>query len=222
MDEPNQGSAFFGYSVSTAGDVNWDGYSDVIVGAYGYDNGESNEGRAFVYHGSSTGLSTTLDWTGESNQANACFGISVSTAGDVNGDGYSDVIVGANGYDNGETNEGCAFVYYGIASGIEEVTDIRKDFSLMVSSAISFREFKIGYNIPEIGARDRDILVRISIYDMSGRLVKKVFKGERSSGYYEVRWDGRGEGSMRVPSGVYFINLQCGDFRDVKKAILLK
>lgn len=39
--------------------------------------------------------------------------ISVSTAGDVNRDGYSDVIIGASWYDNGQTNEGAAFVYYG-------------------------------------------------------------------------------------------------------------
>ena len=49
----------FGVSVGTAGDVNGDGYGDVIVGAPRYDNGETNEGRAFVYHGSATGLSAS-------------------------------------------------------------------------------------------------------------------------------------------------------------------
>ncbi|GMU94775.1 MAG: hypothetical protein AMXMBFR50_02920 [Ignavibacterium album] len=116
--ESNYAYAYFGYSVSTAGDVNGDGYSDVIVGAYGYNNGETNEGRVFVYHGSANGLSTTADWTTESNQAGAYFGRSVSTAGDVNGDGYSDVIVGADGYTNGESNEGGAFVYHGSANGL--------------------------------------------------------------------------------------------------------
>jgi hypothetical protein len=75
--------------------VNGDGYADVIVGAPYYDNGETDEGRAYVYHGSSSGLSATANWTAESNQASAYFGYSVSTAGDVNGDGYADVIVGA-------------------------------------------------------------------------------------------------------------------------------
>ncbi len=51
--------------------------------------------------------------TAESDQANAFFGITVATAGDVNGDGYSDVIVGAYLYDNSETDEGRAYVYYG-------------------------------------------------------------------------------------------------------------
>jgi hypothetical protein len=90
----------------------------VIVGAYIYDNGEANEGKAYVYHGSSSGLSLSAAWTAESNQVSAYFGKSVSTAGDVNGDGYSDVIVGADGYDNGETYEGNAFVYHGNGSGL--------------------------------------------------------------------------------------------------------
>jgi hypothetical protein len=48
-----------GNSVSSAGDVNGDGYSDVIVGAIAYENGQSFEGAAFVYHGSASGISTT-------------------------------------------------------------------------------------------------------------------------------------------------------------------
>jgi hypothetical protein len=116
--ESNQAGALFGFSVASAGDVNGDGFSDVIVGAYLFDNGETDEGRAFVYHGSAAGLSTTPNWTAESNQANAEFGFSVASAGDVNGDGFSDVIVGANLFDNGETNEGRAFVYHGSASGL--------------------------------------------------------------------------------------------------------
>ena len=66
-------------------------------GAY-YNNGQSFEGRAFVYQGSAGGLAIAPAWTAEGNQAGAQFGASVGTAGDVSGDGYSDVIVGAYGY----------------------------------------------------------------------------------------------------------------------------
>jgi uncharacterized repeat protein (TIGR01451 family) len=116
--ESDQASSYFGNSVGTAGDVNGDGYSDIIVGAPSYDNGQSNEGRGFVYHGSASGLSAAAVWTAEGNQANASFGQSVAAAGDVNGDGYSDVIVGADGYTNGQSYEGRAFVYHGSASGL--------------------------------------------------------------------------------------------------------
>jgi hypothetical protein len=108
----------FGFSVSCAGDVNGDGYSDVIVGAYLYNNGQINEGVAFVYHGSVTGINNAAVALLECNQVAASFGASVAGAGDINGDGYSDVVVGANQYDNGETNEGAAFVYLGSAAGI--------------------------------------------------------------------------------------------------------
>jgi hypothetical protein len=51
-------------------------------------------------------------WSAEADQANAEFGASVASAGDVNGDGGSDVIVGARLYDGGELNEGKAYVYH--------------------------------------------------------------------------------------------------------------
>jgi len=115
--EIHQSSAWLGYSVSTAGDVNGDGYSDVLIGAPKYDNGQSDEGAAFLFPGTAGGLSlaaTTL----QSNQANAQAGMSVSTAGDLNKDGYSDVLVGAPYYDAGQTDEGVVFVYFGSGGGL--------------------------------------------------------------------------------------------------------
>ncbi len=121
--ESDQQTALLGAAVARAGDVNGDGYDDVIVGAYGYDNGQTNEGRVFVYYGSATGLSTTADWTAESDQAYASFGISVNSAGDVNGDGYDDVMIGATGYDNGQMDEGRVFVFHGSAAGLSTTAD---------------------------------------------------------------------------------------------------
>ncbi len=116
--ESNKGNAEFGRSLGTAGDVNGDGYSDVIVGAPGYANPQVGEGRAFVYHGSGSGLPTVWDWSTESDQNDARLGEAVGTAGDVNADGYSDVIVGAPLFDNGHTDEGLARVHFGSASGL--------------------------------------------------------------------------------------------------------
>jgi RHS repeat-associated protein len=110
--------AYFGSSVSTAGDVNGDDYADVIIGAQGYDFGVGNEewGRVFIYHGSADGLSTDPDWTADGDSNVGQLGRAVSTAGDVNGDGYDDVIAGAPFFDNDDVTQqdkGRAFVYYG-------------------------------------------------------------------------------------------------------------
>jgi hypothetical protein len=118
IGEADQSFAAFGASVATAGDVNGDGFADLIVGAPDYANGQTGEGRAFVFHGSASGLSRTPDWSVEGEQAGARFGASVAAAGDVNGDGFDDVIVGAHFYDNGQVDEGRAFVYHGSAAGL--------------------------------------------------------------------------------------------------------
>jgi hypothetical protein len=104
-----QAGAQFGYSVASAGDVNGDGYGDVIVSAPFGSSGLANEGLVYLYLGSASGLSTTPSRVLRGGQADARFGIAVASAGDVNGDGYSDVIIGADGY-NGT---GAAFVYLG-------------------------------------------------------------------------------------------------------------
>ncbi|HAY32868.1 MAG TPA: FG-GAP-like repeat-containing protein [Ignavibacteria bacterium] len=100
---------YFGSSVSDAGDVNGDGFADVIIGA---PNNASNTGEAYIYFGGSV-LNNTVDVTLNEGLANNFYGISVSKAGDFNGDGFGDVIVGASGY---STNVGRAYIYYGGSS----------------------------------------------------------------------------------------------------------
>lgn len=116
--ESDQATSNFGTSVASAGDVNGDGYFDVLVGAPYFDNPHSNEGRLFVFLGSAAGLATTPASTAESNKAETTFGTSVASAGDINGDGYSDVVVGAPTYTNDQNSEGRAYVYLGSANGL--------------------------------------------------------------------------------------------------------
>ena len=64
------------------------------------------------------------DWIGQSNKANSWYGEAVRSAGDVNGDGYDDAIVGAVNYDAaGYTDSGRAYLYYGSANGLSQTPD---------------------------------------------------------------------------------------------------
>jgi hypothetical protein len=109
---------YFGQSVSGAGDVNNDGFADVIIGAPNADpNGIDEAGSAYVYSGADGSLLHQFDGEAEGDY----FGQSVSGAGDVNNDGFADVIIGApnsstfippDGLDNLGSN-GSAYVYSG-------------------------------------------------------------------------------------------------------------
>jgi hypothetical protein len=109
---------YYGKSVASTGDVNGDGYDDIIVGAHYNDDGGNNAGKAYLYPGSASGLSTTVSWTVTGEAAGDYLGASVASAGDVNGDGYGDVIVSAHGSNDGSNDAGKAYVYLGSASGL--------------------------------------------------------------------------------------------------------
>lgn len=96
----------FGFSVSSAGDINKDGYGDIIVGAPYADTSGDNTGKAYIY----SGLDQSLLFTFAGQYEGGEFGYSVSSAGDVNNDTYPDVIIGARFAAN---NNGRAYVYSG-------------------------------------------------------------------------------------------------------------
>jgi hypothetical protein len=159
--ESNVANAGIGFSVASAGDVNGDGYSEVIIGAPTYTNGQLNEGAAFLYYGSITGINTSSFVLLEANQANAGFGYSVSTAGDVNGDGYSDIIIGARVYDAGNTDEGAAFIYHGASAGINTtpaaIVESNQDFAQMGNAVACAGDInKDGYSDIIVGAWQYD------------------------------------------------------------------
>jgi hypothetical protein len=105
---------FFGVQVACAGDVNNDSYEDIIIGMDNYESVYSDEGAVFVYYGSPTGPSTTYSWMARGNATYAHFGLSVDSAGDVNHDGYDDIIVGT--IETYITTH--VFVWYGGADGL--------------------------------------------------------------------------------------------------------
>src|SRR4028118_39237 len=117
-----------GYSVSSAGDVNGDGFDDLIIGASSANpNGIPNAGQSYVVFGSNSGFAADLNLSTLSGSngfalngiaAGDSSGRSVSSPGDVNGDGFDDLIIGAVfAGPNGIPNAGQSYVVFGRNSG---------------------------------------------------------------------------------------------------------
>jgi len=107
-----------GTAVAGAGDVNDDGYGDLLIGAINNDRGGNNAGAAYLIHGGVSGWSQGMDlgaeatvYVGEHTQDHA--GCSVAGAGDVDGDGFGDFLVGADGSDDNGPSAGEAYLVLG-------------------------------------------------------------------------------------------------------------
>jgi hypothetical protein len=133
-----QSREYSGRSVTGAGDINGDGFADLIVGAYSTDglyNQRRDSGESYVIFGKSSGFNNidlrTIDTAATADgfvihgaNDDDRLGISVSGAGDVNGDGFTDLIIGAykaDGLSNGTGQAGDSYVIFGKASGFSNL-----------------------------------------------------------------------------------------------------
>lgn len=107
FDSPVSGKQYFGYPV-VCGDVNGDGYDDLLTTASQWNNAQ---GRAYLYYGGKS-MDTTPDKTFTGETAGDLFGGGGAALGDVNGDNYDDVLVGAPGY-RGGAEDGRVYIFYG-------------------------------------------------------------------------------------------------------------
>ena len=136
---------YAGRSVSSAGDVNGDGFDDIIVGASAGDNGGYSAGEAYVVFGKSTGfadvdlgaMAPSDGFVIEGAAAGDNAGLSVSAAGDVNGDGFDDILVGAPFNDEGGNSAGAAYIIYGRGFTAREDADTVTEAGIATGSVFA-------------------------------------------------------------------------------------
>jgi hypothetical protein len=112
-----------GWDLSTAGDMNGDGYDDLAAGAYHNDDGGSDAGAVYVVTGNRTGsasIGSFYQLVGDNVGDYA--GYSVSGGGDIDADGNPDLLVGAWKNDDGASDAGAAYVVYGPVSSSFDLT----------------------------------------------------------------------------------------------------
>ena len=119
-------SDFSGNSVAAAGDINGDGRGDLVIGANGADPNGANSGSSYVVFGRSTGFAASINLSSLDGSngfrldgvvASDFSGNSVAAAGDINGDGRGDLVIGANGADPNGANSGSSYVVFGRSTG---------------------------------------------------------------------------------------------------------
>jgi len=202
-------------TVSGAGDVNGDGRPDFIIGAYGADpSGRINAGSAFVFSGIDGLLLSQID--GDSAGDNLG---SVAGAGDINGDGRTDVILGAPGSKpDGLTNAGSAYVYGLVSTDTPEEKGNRpSQFELSQNYPNPFNPTTtIRYYLPQ---REK---VTLEIFNLLGERVKVLVDEEETAGERTAIWDGKDDNGKSLPSGIYLYRLKSEKFSETKKMIFLK
>ena len=174
-------SGRWGEVVSAAGDVNGDGFPDVLVGALAANN---NSGGALVLSGSNAQV--LQQWSGTQGQSQ--FGFALADAGDLDGDGLSDIAVGAPLYNNRNSDEGTVYVYSGVTGNLllrHKAFENGREYATSVAGAGDINGDGVG-----------DLLVGSRKSDFAGQNSGCVDLVSGSDGALIHRWNGDSNGSQ--------------------------
>ncbi len=172
---------FFGYAVSCAGDVNGDGIDDILIGAYGNNTGGNDAGETYLFFGNRCeGLNNI-----SLSEADASFigespgdwsGFSVSSGGDINGDGYDDILIGAQHNSEVGSETGQTYLIFGKEDGWELNMNLSHSDASFLGE---FPEDRSGSSVSSAGDINRDgfndILIGSPGNDQGGIMAGKTY-----------------------------------------------
>jgi hypothetical protein len=202
------------FKLYNAGDINGDGYQDIIARA-----GAAFSSSAGIYLGGNP-MNGEPDWIGSIYEGVT----SVNGAGDVNGDGYDDILIG--GIVNWGQDRDWGKVY--ILAGNPNLVDIGTGIDDSETDNI-VQNFKLYQNYPNPFNASTTIryevklksFIEVKVYNLKGKEVRTLVNKIQDAGEHEVKWDGKNNNGKEVSSGIYFIQLNQKEcYRMIKMALI--
>lgn len=212
-----EAEATFGSAIAVLGDVNGDGYLDLAVGDSGSDDGFSNAGAVYLTSLDSDG--STLGFQKVSGtgpcfstvlEEGDTFGEAVCMVPDIDGDGVSDLAIGAANADDGWNNSGAVYLIPLTPSAFSQPAvgvDPKSPHSNGPTAIQSIVPNPIRSETLLSFRLDAPERILVSVVDVSGRRVRTVAERSFETGHHRLAWDGRDESGERLPAGVYLFQL---------------
>jgi hypothetical protein len=193
-----------GYSLGAGGDINHDGYNDIIIG---------NDGEIKGFYGSFN-FDTTSDFTIKTNDTLTGFSSNIAIAGDINGDGFDEIIALAPNWPNTNNPLGRVYIY-----SHRKLTDVKQNKDITLNKFGLYQNYPNPFNpntVISYQLSERSH-VYLRVYDMLGREIKALLDREQEAGVHNVNFNGSG-----LSSGVYLYRLSAGNLIAQKSMLLLK